>query len=209
MFKGWLIGLSVLALVGCGSEQAAVNSTPSGVLRGTDSIPDLRAQQVQLLVEHQRRVTQSLQNLSGRPSTPEVQAIVQGLQRIQGLLAAESALLPGYAALLDSQPAPSNFEQQLQRLNALLASLEQQLRDAQATFDEQERQFGTRITQLTAALRDPNLDKGSRDDLEAALAEVDQAEQDYRGLAVNRIQVIKQQISDTQQDIQDLLAAQP
>lgn len=93
----------------------------------------------------------------------------------------------------------------MQRLNALLASLERQLQDAQATFDEQERQFGIRINQLT----DPNLDQGSRDDLLTALAEVDQEEQDYRGLAVHRIQLIEQQISDTQQDIQDLLAAQP
>ena len=112
MFKRLLIGLSMLALAGCGSEQAAVNLSPGAVVRGSESILDLRARQEQLLVEHQRRVALSLQNLTGKTSTPEVQAFVQGLQRIQALLAAESALLPGHATLLSLQPAPGNFEQQ-------------------------------------------------------------------------------------------------
>lgn len=80
MVKRLLIGLSMLALAGCGSEQAAVNLSPGAVVRGSESILDLRARQEQLLVEHQRRVALSLQNLTGKTSTPEVQAFVQGLQ---------------------------------------------------------------------------------------------------------------------------------
>lgn len=208
MLKRFLIGLCLLGVVGCGSDETALTLTPPGVQQATFSRQALHAQHVQLLAEHHRRVTEALLRLSGRPAGPEVQATVQSLQAIQGRLATEMAGMPRHTALLNLQGGQSSYAQQIQQLRALLASLEQQLQDAQATFDEQERQFGTRIRNLTAALQQPGLDENSRDDLLTALTEVDQAEQDYRDLAVHRIQLIKQQIADTEQDIVNLETSQ-
>lgn len=204
MLKKLVFGLALFAIVGCGSDQGPVNFGPGAPGVPTSNRQALQQQHTQLLAEHHRQVTESLSRLSARPSSPLTQAVVQSLQLIQQRLVTELNN-PHHTAQLASsaEPLTASPSDRLAQLQLQYERLQKALEDARATFDEQERQFGTRIRELSIALNDPNLDANSRADITALLREVEAQEESYRELAVYRINLMKQQLGELELEIED------
>jgi hypothetical protein len=204
VLKKTLFGLAIFALIGCGSDEAAFNFTPNPPTAATGNRQALQQQHAQLLAEHHRQVTQALIRLSGRPSTGLTQAVVQSLQLIQQRLVVELSNPHHTSQVASSSPSQTgSARERLAQLELQHERLQKALEDAQATFDEQDRQFGTRIRELSETLSDPNLDPQSRADLTALLREIDEQEQSYRELAVHRINLLKQQLGEIELEIED------